>query len=322
MKTPKILLILSLLAWQCTKEKVEIVFEKVEIPPPSVSDLNWRGVAFKGKYGVILGGNTWTKGVIAVSTDAGKTWRADSVAPAALLSVDAADTQNDNFVAVGVNGQLYEWQPTQHTNFGAVGGTPWFWGSDVARRGQNGVIVGGAAFAFGRILPFNMAAGASKTDSIRHELASVAFVDDTTLVTVGYGLMLRSTDLGKKWQPLTYKNDFFKAIQFVSEKIGYVVGYSGSILKTTDGGNTWQWLRNGDALVNSKKHFRALYFSDENTGWLVGDAGLMWQTKDGGDSWQIAKGLPEIDFYGIFENKQMREIWLVGDKNTVMKFKI
>ena len=51
------------------------------------------------------------------------------------------------------------------------------------------------------------------------------------------------------------KNDFFKAMVWKNSNEGVAVGYEGSIIKTSDGGASWQVKRNGNDLSKQKIHF-------------------------------------------------------------------
>jgi photosystem II stability/assembly factor-like uncharacterized protein len=77
---------------------------------------------------------------------------------------------------------------------------------------------------------------------------------------------------------LTLENIFF-----LDKEHGWAVGWSGTILRTVDGGTTWsvakadkvQWTLN------------AVYFSNANDGWIAGFAGQIARTRDGGVTWAL-----------------------------------
>lgn len=73
-------------------------------------------------------------------------------------------------------------------------------------------------------------------------------------------------------------------VQFVNTQIGWAVGGSGNVLKTTDGGITWV-----KQTVNNSALFIGCYFVDQNTGWVGGDAGV-YKTTDGGNTWNVQVG--------------------------------
>ena len=78
---------------------------------------------------------------------------------------------------------------------------------------------------------------------------------------------------------------------FIDANTGWTVGASGTILKTTDAGKTWQSQSSGiDAAI------RLVRFADANNGWAQGDYGAILRTTDGGASWTVSK--PTNNYYG------------------------
>jgi photosystem II stability/assembly factor-like uncharacterized protein len=81
--------------------------------------------------------------------------------------------------------------------------------------------------------------------------------------------------------------------------IGFVVGDTGTILKTTDLGATWVPLSSG-----TTRALHDVYFFDPDQGVAVGDRGLILRTTDGGTGWQsVASGvhdaLRSVSFNGV-----------------------
>ena len=70
---------------------------------------------------------------------------------------------------------------------------------------------------------------------------------------------------------------------FVDNQTGWAVGNDGTIVNTTDGGQTWTSQTSGVTDV-----LRAIFFIDANTGWAVGGSTnrTMVKTTDGGLNWQ------------------------------------
>ena len=80
---------------------------------------------------------------------------------------------------------------------------------------------------------------------------------------------------------------------------GFVVGDTGTILKSTDAGATWAPLASGTSTT-----LHGIYFLDPNDGIAVGDGGLILRTTDGGAAWQsVASGvvdaLRSVSFNGV-----------------------
>jgi photosystem II stability/assembly factor-like uncharacterized protein len=86
--------------------------------------------------------------------------------------------------------------------------------------------------------------------------------------------------------------DNLNGVCFVDRQTGYAVGNAGTIVKTTDGGNTWTRLmeRRADA------EFRSVVFVSPAEGWV--EARALLHTSDGGESWQPAVPLPGPDGFG------------------------
>lgn len=70
------------------------------------------------------------------------------------------------------------------------------------------------------------------------------------------------------------------AIKFFNENTGWVAGYAGTILKTTNGGINWETQK-----TNLFNNLRSLYFIDLNTGYACGEKNCLLKTTDGGSSW-------------------------------------
>ncbi len=80
---------------------------------------------------------------------------------------------------------------------------------------------------------------------------------------------------------------------------GFVVGDTGTILKSTDAGSAWTPLTSG---TSSTLH--GVYFLDPNDGIAVGDGGLILRTTDGGAAWQsitsgVEDSLRSVSFNGV-----------------------
>ncbi|HYM19945.1 MAG TPA: YCF48-related protein [Candidatus Kapabacteria bacterium] len=69
------------------------------------------------------------------------------------------------------------------------------------------------------------------------------------------------------------------AVQMLSETRTYIVGDFGTVLRTTDGGNSWSSQQIGSRSLN------AVYFTDSLYGMTCGAAGGAFKTTDGGNTW-------------------------------------
>lgn len=72
------------------------------------------------------------------------------------------------------------------------------------------------------------------------------------------------------FEPVSYSEDLnLTSVFFVGEETGWVSGAKGTILHTSDGGQTWTAQMGGDP-QSEEAQIDDLYFLDANTGWAVG----------------------------------------------------
>lgn len=95
-----------------------------------------------------------------------------------------------------------------------------------------------------------------------------------------------------QWQPTNapVASSRTDDIWFLDPSIGWAVNSNGQILKTTDGGKTWQ------EQFHSKFYLRCVGFANKSKGWVgtLKNSELLYQTLDGGKTWTIVQNLPAI----------------------------
>jgi len=111
---------------------------------------------------------------------------------------------------------------------------------------------------------------------------------DDRLVAVGErGHILVSADAGRSWRQSPVPTRVtLTSLYFVDDRQGWAAGHDATILRTRDGGATWQIVYTDperDAPILD------LWFRDARHGLAVGAYGLILVTSDGGDSWQDQK---------------------------------
>lgn len=99
--------------------------------------------------------------------------------------------------------------------------------------------------------------------------------------------IFKTTDGGQSWQQGLYNGSIempsLSRIYFANKQLGFALGFNGEVLRSTDGGNTWQ---NISVVQRSVHHFGGAYFTDALNGYIVGADGVIVQTEDGGASWE------------------------------------
>ena len=119
-------------------------------------------------------------------------------------------------------------------------------------------------------------------------LLGVDMVDQRNGFAVGdiglmNGAVLRTSDGGQTWQPVSRTDEILAAVDFVSITRGWAAGYAGRIQRTDDGGLSWkvQRIEHKNEIINS------IFFLDHDRGWAVGSGGLLLSTNTGGENWEV-----------------------------------
>ncbi|OXI78568.1 glycosyl hydrolase [Burkholderia sp. AU31652] len=110
------------------------------------------------------------------------------------------------------------------------------------------------------------------------------------------------------------------SVSFIDARTGWAVGHWGAILKTTDGGETWEVQR----LVTSEdRPLFGVHFIDANHGVAVGLWSLILVTDDGGKTWTKKEAvLPngkksDLNLFGLFSNGN-GEIFATAEKGQLL----
>jgi photosystem II stability/assembly factor-like uncharacterized protein len=85
------------------------------------------------------------------------------------------------------------------------------------------------------------------------------------------------------WQNPLPQGNCLLNVFFIDSLNGYFAGYSGTILKTTDGGTTWSIYSSGP-----KNTCYSIFFTDDDTGYIAGTVDTMemiLKTNDAGSTW-------------------------------------
>jgi len=110
-------------------------------------------------------------------------------------------------------------------------------------------------------------------------------------------LIVRSDDQGKSWVRTDLQEDLqITTVQMVDELNGFATGEFGTVVVTTDGGQSWA--KRG-ALPEEFYPYAALFVS-ASEGWVSGLAGQVVHTTDGGLTWTPQLNRAGAPLYRIF----------------------
>ncbi|MCK6604866.1 MAG: YCF48-related protein [Ignavibacteriaceae bacterium] len=126
---------------------------------------------------------------------------------------------------------------------------------------------------------------------------SVQYLNNNTWFYCGNnGYFAKTTDGGQTFthkydaglplpvQPEALNNNM--DLHFFDETNGIMVGTGSVILKTTNGGTSWNPVP-GNPLNTLVRNLQAIYFTDSQNGYISGSNGVILKTTDGGNSWSI-----------------------------------
>lgn len=173
----------------------------------------------------------------------------------------------------------------------------------------------------------------------RDNLHDIFFINDSVgwAYSYGTGLLLKTSNGGSQWLKLCQLDSvFYEQIQFVTPKIGYICGGLGEVLKSTDGGLTWNKMSIPHPNPNvDMTLIYAMFFKNENDGFIGGGhlnylrkngkKYVNWEdgqyfiihTTDGGISWENIDRSPPVMLYTFqFLNDS---IGFVSGDNSIYK---
>jgi photosystem II stability/assembly factor-like uncharacterized protein len=130
-------------------------------------------------------------------------------------------------------------------------------------------------------------------------------------------MIFHSTNGGATWtydSTLTQDNAFH-GVDAANINTAFATGSGGSIVKTTNSGNTWTVIRNTD--IGAYSTFLNVAFWDANRGWATGTYGVITHTTNGGTVWNRQVSGISSFLYGIdFPSSQKG--WICTDGGGVL----
>jgi photosystem II stability/assembly factor-like uncharacterized protein len=127
-----------------------------------------------------------------------------------------------------------------------------------------------------------------------------------------YGFVSKTEDRGQTWTDLKLHTSEIRGISFISSTTGYISNLDGEILKTIDGGATWN-------LVTRGVPYGELHFADEAHG-ILADSSAVYLTRDSGVTWKSVYQAPVSIRQMRFVNKTTG--FIVGDKALIAKIEL
>jgi photosystem II stability/assembly factor-like uncharacterized protein len=115
------------------------------------------------------------------------------------------------------------------------------------------------------------------------------------------------------WQNQKPQGGVLTDVFFTSPTTGFAVGGGGGLVKTSDGGNSWQW-----GGIIAENWLNAIHFSDVQNGWVCG-IGCISKTNDGGQTWTIVNTPAVGEYYNDIYTVDANTCFVVADNGLMSK---
>jgi photosystem II stability/assembly factor-like uncharacterized protein len=305
MKTTKAALFFLTIVVSCIScKKQTLYFQKVERVESNTTSRLNRIQFLDDTTCIIGGGDKFLKAEILISRDGGHTWQLDSFPQSGKGLYGFGVSRSGGVYLSGFDGTILK-TTDKGLNWSEQRIGNWEYHVGISFVNTNKIVfVNTILQRAGSIVITDSNLAIQKTTSYEFGLNDVQMVNDQTGYVVGYGTILKTTDGGDTWTIQDVKGDNFYSIYCIGPDDVWVCGYNGSIQHTIDGGATWNKMRNGNNLTIPKYNLLDIVFKNAATGYAVGEKGLVIYTNDGGETWSR---------YSSFTENALRSVAICPD---------
>ncbi len=131
-----------------------------------------------------------------------------------------------------------------------------------------------------------------------------------------FALLLLSATAQAQWVKLTVNTTAsFRGLSVVSDKVIWASGTGGTVIRTIDGGKTWDVIQVPDA---AKLDFRDIEAFDDKVAYILsignGESSRIYKTTDGGKTWDLQfKNTNEKAFFDAIACWDRKTCWAMSD---------
>lgn len=174
---------------------------------------------------------------------------------------------------------------------------------------------GSLAAADSLLLPSDAASGPAKIERL---LLLDAAKAGKRLVAVGErGRVIVSDDAARSWRYAQSPTEAtLTAVFFADDRLGWAAGHDAVILRTEDGGGTWQQVH---AAPEADQPLLDIWFRDETHGLAVGAYGSAYVSDDGGRSWNAAQITDGDRHLNAIAGGTSGTVYIAGESGTVLR---
>jgi len=125
-----------------------------------------------------------------------------------------------------------------------------------------------------------------------------------------------SADQGATWTETTLNEDaILTNLQFLGPETAIATGEYGLVLRTEDGGQTWDYV----GYLPEEFYPHAAHFTSVDEGWVGGLNGFIYHTTDGGETWSRQPTDTSMPVFGFIDADN--RLFALGDNATVLSLR-
>ena len=143
--------------------------------------------------------------------------------------------------------------------------------------------------------------------------ATATFTPTTTPTPTPTAQPTSLPTVGLAWGSQVWGRESLFSVSAANAETAWVVGSGSTIIKTTDGGETWVFQPSG----TTNSTLTAVAALDARTAWAVGNPSTILKTTDGA-SWEPQTGFPEMNISGV-DAADASTVWAVGSNGIIVK---
>lgn len=149
------------------------------------------------------------------------------------------------------------------------------------------------------------------------QLNSIYFKNEEIGYSSGYGSgfggeIFMTIDGGQNWTSVFYNSYQMNHMTFVSQSLGYATADYGRIIKTTNGGLSWDMF-----ITEALGNLMCIEFVDEDIGYASSTYGEILKTEDGGQNWTVDDGVSNSNLRYLYCLSEA-EVYSCGNEGKIL----